>query len=123
MKICPNCSAELEDDVVVCPSCERSEESRKSEVKPAKNYATDPVTLPTVLGLVSLASGNLYASLIMSIIGLVLGIKEKKATGNSLSVILNSIALGLSSLGFLAVIGYFVIYFFTMFMVIMTGTM
>ena len=122
MKICPNCSAELEDDVV-CPSCERSEKSRKSEVKPAKNYATDPVTLPTVLGLVSLGTGNLYASLLMSIIGIVLGIKEKKATGNSLSVILNSIALGLSGLGFLAVIAYLVIYFIILFMTIMTGAM
>lgn len=123
MKFCPNCNAELDDNAVVCSSCGGSLDPNKNEVKPAKNHATDPVTLPTVLGLVSLASGNLYASLIMSIIGLVLGIKEKKATGNKLGIILNSVALGLSGLGFLAVITYLVIYFLILFMTIMTGAM
>lgn len=122
MKFCPNCNAELDDNAVVCSSCGGSVEPEKKEVK-STNHATDPVTLPTVLGLVSLASGNLYASLIMSIIGLVLGIKEKKATGNKLGLILNSVALGLSGLGFVAVIAYLVIYFFILFMTIMTGAM
>ena len=119
MKKCTNCGTEFENEVTVCPNCGHEEEFACEPKK--ENAATSPVTISTVLGIASIASfgaPNPWIPLILSIIGLVFGVKEKKATGKKLGLIINIITLILSVLAVLALIAYiifFILMYFTYF--------
>ena len=116
MKYCVNCGTELEDDATVCPNSSQETVLAPAQNEPPKEeFATLPVTISTVLGLVGLGSANFWVSLIMSIIGIIYGVKEKKLTGKKLGLILNIIVLVLTCIGIVGFIAYFVFYFLFLF--------
>ena len=116
MKYCVNCGTELEDDATVCPNCSQETVLAPAQNEPPKEeFATLPITISTVLGLVGLGSANFWVPLIMSIIGIIYGVKEKKLTGKKLGLILNIIVLVLTCIGIVGFIAYFVFYFLFLF--------
>lgn len=123
MKHCDHCGIEFEDSAAFCAECGHELKAAPAPVEVKENPATAPVTISTVLGLVSLGSANLYISLIMSIIGIVMGVKEKKATGKKLGLILNIVALVLTVLGILAIVAYLILYFFMLFTALAGGAL
>lgn len=117
MKYCVNCGAELENDATVCQNCGQEIALPTPEVPKKDDSATAPVTISTVMGLITILNPYGIPALIMSIIGIVFGSREKKATGKSLGLVLNIISLVITSLGLLGIIAYFVFYFALIFMV------
>lgn len=123
MKHCVNCGTEMEDEINVCHSCGHESVAATPEAAKKEDAATAPVTLSTVMGIATLLYPMGIPALVMSIIGVVLGSKEKKATGKSLGLVLNIISLVLTSLGLLGIIVYLIIYFFMMFGLVLGGAL
>ena len=115
MKHCVNCGTEMADGINVCASCGHEAVATTPEAATKQDAATAPVTLSTVMGIATLLYPMGIPALVMSIIGVVLGSKEKKATGKSLGLVLNIISLVLTSLGLLGIIAYLVLYFLVIF--------
>ena len=90
MKNCPKCNAELNDDVVVCTEC-----GEALEIVEATPVATPKKSVSIILGIVGIVLAFLFplAGLIVSIIGIVKGVKEKKETGKKKGIIINVIGL------------------------------
>ena len=123
MKHCVNCGTEMEDEINVCASCGHEAVATTPEAATKQDAATTPVTLSTVMGIATILYPVGIPALVMSIIGVVLGSKEKMATGKSLGLVLNIISLILTSLGLLGIIVYFIIYFFMMFGLVLGGAL
>lgn len=110
MKNCPKCGVELADDVTFCTEC--GEKLIEVEAAPeAEVVAETPVEAPKskvslILGIVSLVLtfvpiiGFVYP--ITAIVGLVFGVKETKAGGKKVGLILNIVALVIFALSILA---------------------
>lgn len=118
MKYCVNCGTELENDATVCEKCGQETALPTPEVTKKDDTATAPVTISTVMGLITILYPYGIPALIMSIIGIVFGSREKKATGKSLGLVLNIISLVITSLGLLGIVAYLVFYFFMVFTIL-----
>lgn len=117
MNPCPHCNAPLVDNASFCHACGKSVET-KAPVPAKESTATSPVSISTVLGLASLASGNVYAAFIMSIFGVVFGKREKMETGRKAGYVMNVIALVNSAIGIFTITTYLTIYFSALFIAI-----
>lgn len=96
MKFCSKCGKELDDAAVVCMGCGCAVPAANA---PAANAAPAPtVTVKSskaslVLGIVGIIVAWLFALAghIVSIIGIVLGVKEYKNSGNAVGLVLSII--------------------------------
>lgn len=114
MKNCPKCNAELNDDVVFCTEC--GEALEVVEAPKAEVVAEAPKKKTSlILGIVSLVLTFIpvigFAYPITALIGLIFGIKEVKAGGKKVGLILNIIALVLFVLSIIlgVVLGIFLV--------------
>ena len=105
MKNCPKCGKELNDDVAFCTECGEALEVVEAAPEAPKAAPEAPKAAPKknvskILGIVGIVASLFIplAGFIVSIIGIVLGVKEMKATGNKTGLILSIIGLVLSIL-------------------------
>jgi phosphate/sulfate permease len=122
---CSNCGKKLAKDVLYCPNCgEKTTEEVKGEV-----ISNEPITkddnnsrreTSIVLGIIAIVGVFLVIfapiSFVLSIIGLVIGIKANKNTNNTIGIVLNSISLFLS-----AILCIVIVFFFWLFVSIIDG--
>ena len=73
-------------------------------------------TLSTVFGVGSLVAGDVFTGLILAIVGIICGVKERKETGEVLGLILSIIGAVRLGLTLLLIVGYFILYFVIMFL-------
>ncbi len=94
MKFCSKCGKELDDAAVVCIGCGcavPADNAPAANAEPAPAVKSSKASL--VLGIVGIIVAWLFALAghIVSIIGIVLGIKEYKNTGNVIGLVLSII--------------------------------
>lgn len=88
MKFCSKCGKELADDAVFCTECGASTAPAAPAAPAVKSSKAS-----LVLGIVGIVVAWLFALAghIVSIIGIVLGVKEYKNTGNVIGLVLSII--------------------------------
>ena len=112
---CNNCGGSLNGFENYCPNCGKLISNTFLEDKSINKSTENARTVSIVLGGLSLGGIFLVifapVSLILSIIGLVLGIKSNKYYKNTIGIVLNSIGLFLSFIltGVFALMIYFVV--------------
>ena len=94
-KYCTICGNELFDEAVVCPRCGclAPNNNAQNPQNPQNNGTSNKFQISIILGIIGIVFSCLYALFghIASIVGIVLGVKEKKETGSSLGLILSII--------------------------------
>ena len=112
---CNNCGGSINGFEKYCPNCGKLISNTFLEDKSINKSTENARTASIVLGGLSLGGIFLVifapVSLILSIIGLILGIKSNKYYKNTIGIVLNSIGLFLSFIltGIFALMIYFVV--------------
>ena len=97
---CENCGTRLASDEKYCPNCGNEIKKNNIVTSQSKTESNGKKTASIVLGIISLA-GIFFVvfspiSLILSLIGLIIGIKAHKETSNVAGIVLNAIGLFIS---------------------------
>lgn len=109
MKYCTKCGTELTDDTAFCPNCGTASQTANTESgaqnnnqnapdpKPAPAVETKKTSNALILGIVAIVAAFVpplnTISPIVSIIGIVFGAKEAKASGEKVGLILSICSL------------------------------
>lgn len=90
MKYCQKCGKEIMDEAVICPGCGCMVENNKTNTTPSVSGASDKkVQISTILGSVGIAVAWFFALAghVVSIVGIVMGIKDYKETRKSTGLV------------------------------------
>ena len=88
---CPVCGKEVNDDAVICMGCGCAVKKDVANTNAPVAGANKPSVAPLVLGIIGIIAAWLLAIIghIVSIIGIVLGYKEYKKTGNMTGMVVS----------------------------------
>lgn len=92
MKFCTKCGKEIMDEAVICIHCGCSV-TKEPAVMPTANQPAKQKHTSMILGIIGIVCAWLFALAghIVSIIGIVLGVKEYKETGKMTGLVLSII--------------------------------
>lgn len=90
---CKHCGREIANEAVICIYCGCSTDNNQQTPPPPVQHSGGSSAAPIVLGIVGIVMAWLLAIIghITSIIGIVLGAKEYKATGNVAGLVVSII--------------------------------